>query len=141
MKKALRIVLTVLPILYMIGIWILSGIPTNAIIELPSSSVDRFIKEAMHLIEFAILYMLIVAALAVNQKLTVGTSLLAAIIASLYGIVDEIHQVFIPYRSAEIIDVIKNMIGVLAAYFHVQFHHFKRRKSTITFIEKFGKDK
>ena len=80
--------------------------------------------------------MLFVAAFAANHKLTVGLSLVAAIVAGLYGIVDEFHQSFVPYRSATLIDVIKDIIGVLAAYFHVQYHYFRRRHGSLTIIEK-----
>ena len=62
--------LTLLPFLYMIAIWVMSSLPDDVILDLPSSPVDRFIKEALHLVEFAILYMLLVAAFAANHKLT-----------------------------------------------------------------------
>ena len=136
MKKTIKILVTTLPFLYMIAIWIMSSQPDDIILDLPSSSVDRFIKEALHLVEFGILYILFVSALAVNQKLKPGLSLFAAIIASLYGIVDEFHQSFIPYRSASFIDVVKDVIGVLAVYFHVQYHYFKHKRGFLTLLEK-----
>lgn len=137
MQKAFRVVLTLLPLLYMIAIWVMSGLPDDVILDLPSSTTDHFIKEALHLVEFAILYMLFVAAFAANHKLTARLSLYAAIIAGLFGIVDEIHQSFVPYRSATLIDGVKDIIGVLAAYFHVQYHYFHRHHGFLTKIEKF----
>lgn len=136
MKKAIKILVTILPFLYMIAIWYMSSQPDDIILDLPSSSTDRFIKEALHLVEFAILYILFVSALAVNQKLKPGFSLLAAIVSCLYGITDEFHQSFIPYRSASLIDVVKDIIGVLAVYFHVQYHYFKHKRGFLTLIEK-----
>ena len=136
MKRVFRVVLTLLPFIYMIAIWVMSSLPDDVILDLPSSGVDRFIKEALHLVEFAILYMLFVAALAANHKLTKNVSLVAAIVACLFGIVDEIHQSFVPYRSATLIDVVKDIIGVLAAYFHVRFHYFHRKRGFLTIIEK-----
>ena len=127
MKKFFRVLLTLLPLFYMIAIWVMSSLPDDVILDLPSSTVDHFIKEALHLVEFAILYMLFVAALAANHKLTKNLSLVAAIGACLFGIVDEFHQSFVPYRSATLIDVIKDVIGVLAAYFHVIYHYFNRK--------------
>jgi len=136
MQKAFRVIVTLLPLFYMIAIWVMSSLPDDTFVELPSSTTDRFVKEALHLVEFAILYMLFVAAFAANHKLTASLSLLAAIAASLYGIVDEIHQSFVPARSATLIDVVKDIIGVLAAYFHVQYHYFKRKRGFLTIIEK-----
>lgn len=136
MRKAFRVILTLLPLFYMIAIWVMSSLPDNVILDLPSSKVDHFIKEALHLVEFAILYMLIVAALAANHKLTPRFSLIAALVACLYGVTDEIHQSFVPYRSAELIDVAKDFIGVLAAYFHVKYHYFYRKHGSLIIIEK-----
>jgi VanZ family protein len=38
-------------------------------------------------------------------------SLLSIIAATLYGVSDEIHQYFVPYRSADIWDVLADMFG------------------------------
>ncbi|MEW5552299.1 VanZ family protein [Peribacillus frigoritolerans] len=141
MKKAFKLVLTLLPFLYMIAIWIMSSNPDDMILDLPSSSFDRFIKEALHLVEFALLYILFVSALAAHQKLRPGLSLLAALVACLYGVIDEYHQSFVPYRSSSLIDVIKDIIGVAAVYFHVQYHYFKRKRGFLTFIEKLNAKK
>ena len=75
MQKAFRVIVTLLPLLYMIAIWVMSSLPDDVILDLPSSPVDRFIKEALHLVEFAILYMLLVAAFAANHRLTPRLSL------------------------------------------------------------------
>lgn len=136
MQRAFRVIVTVLPLVYIIAIWVMSSLPDDVIMDLPSSTTDRFIKEALHLVEFAILYVLFVVALAANHTLTSRLSLVVAIIASLYGIVDEVHQSFVPYRSATLIDVAKDIIGVLAVYFHVQYHYFKHHRGFLTIIEK-----
>lgn len=136
MQRAFRVIVTVLPLVYIIAIWVMSSLPDDVIMDLPSSTTDRFIKEALHLVEFAILYVLFVVALAANHTLTSRLSLVVAIIAALYGIIDEVHQSFVPYRSATLIDVAKDIIGVLAVYFHVQYHYFKHHRGFLTIIEK-----
>lgn len=136
MKAFLRIVLSIMPFIYMALIWYMSSNPDDLILDLPSSATDRFIKEALHLIEFAILYVLFVVALAANHKLTAAASLTAAIIAGLYGIIDELHQSFVPARSATLIDAIKDIVGVLAVYFHIQYHYFKHQRGFLTVIER-----
>lgn len=111
MKMGLR----VLPFLYMMAIWMMSSRPANALVELPNLDWDAFIKESLHLIEFAILYVLLVLALLTIRGLSPKLNLICLLIASLYGITDEIHQSFVPYRSATMIDVVKDITGVLVA--------------------------
>lgn len=105
-----------LPFFYMTLIWILSGLPDNVIVDLPDSKVDRILKESLHLIEFAILYLLLVAAVFTTNRFSNKFHILLAVFAALYGIVDEIHQSFVPYRTASLIDVVKDITGVFIAY-------------------------
>lgn len=135
MKKAFRYVVWLLPISYMVLIFIMSSLPHNAVVELPDSQIDRILKESMHLIEFAILYLLLVLAFVINGKLSIRTNLVIAIFSALYGVSDEIHQFFVPYRSATLIDVIKDWIGVLAAWGHIRYHYFKRKQSVFNKLE------
>lgn len=136
MRKASIYIAWLLPIAYMILIWVLSSMPSNAVVELPDSKWDRIWKESMHLVEFAALYILFVIALATSGKLSLRSSLIVAIISASYGVVDEIHQSFYPYRSATLIDVAKDWIGVLAVWGHVRFHYFYRKKSILNKIQK-----
>ncbi|WP_050616564.1 VanZ family protein [Bacillus testis] len=136
MKKTITCFLWLLPFIYMAVIWALSSIPSNALVELPDSKWDHYWKESMHLIEFAILYALLAIALAASGKLTASTSLAAAIVAMVYGVLDEYHQSFYPYRSATVIDVIKDWIGVIAVWAHVRYHYFNRKKSLLNTLER-----
>lgn len=119
MKKFLKWVVRLLPFAYMLLVWILSSLPHNAVVELPDSSVDRFFKESMHLVEFAILYLLLVVAVLTSGRFSRGLSMVCAGIAIGYGLLDEFHQSFVPYRSATVIDFVKDTIGVLVAYYFV----------------------
>mgnify|MGYP003410672887 CR=1 FL=1 len=123
MKTLLKWVLTILPFIYRGFVWVLSSMPTDTLVELPDSDLDGFLKESMHLIEFAILYLLFAAALAAHGMLSLRSSLIAAVIAALYGVTDEIHQSFYPYRSASLFDVAKDWIGVTAAWGHVRYNN------------------
>ena len=40
MQKAFRVIVTLLPLLYMIAIWTMSSLPDDVILDLPSSPVD-----------------------------------------------------------------------------------------------------
>lgn len=122
MKKA---IFTLLPLLYMALIWTLSSFPADAIVNTPFSF-DSLLKESLHLIEFAILYWLIAFAFMAHGRWTERTSLIAAAFAILYGLTDEIHQSFVPARSATVIDFVKDTIGVLVSYYIAKRKFFKK---------------
>lgn len=128
----------VLPILYMGIIWTLSSFPANAVVELPDLSLDSFIKESMHLIEFAILYLLIVFAMHTTKiPFSKRINLVCAVIACLYGVTDEIHQSFVPARSATLIDVVKDVTGVAICWYFIDRASFHNRFSKIASFLRF----
>jgi VanZ family protein len=124
-----RKLLWLLPVLYMMAVWHMSGRPQNAYVELPNLSVDRFIKESLHLVEFAILYLLFVMAARYNGQLTARSNLIFAVVSGLYGLTDEIHQAFVPYRSATLIDFIKDITGVTIAYLIIRRRQQRHKKT------------
>lgn len=115
----------ILPILYMIAVWIMSSLPADAVVELPAYDLDRFIKEALHLVEFAILFWLLVGALLTVGPLSAKASLICALVAAAYGGLDELHQSFVPYRSATVIDLVKDWIGVTVSWWIVREAYFR----------------
>jgi VanZ family protein len=128
-----KMVFRVLPFLYMGVIWTLSSFPANAVVELTDLSLDRFIKESMHLIEFAILYLLFVFGVHTTKiPFTKKLNLVCAAIACLYGITDEIHQSFVPARSATLIDVVKDVTGVAICWYFIDRASFYKRFSKIS---------
>ncbi|WP_083566286.1 VanZ family protein [Domibacillus mangrovi] len=126
MKKIIRLLSIAAPVIYMIAIWTMSGLPHDTIMNLPNNTMDRFLKESLHLVEFAFLYVLIIYAFLANGKLTSFISLAAVIFASFYGLADEIHQAFVPYRSATLIDAIKDVTGAFVAFTIVNYMYFKK---------------
>jgi len=45
--------------------------------------------------------------------------ILSVLLSSLYGISDEIHQYFVPYRDADLIDVLADMLGgIMGVYIY-----------------------
>ena len=120
MKNAVKWVARLLPFIYMAMIWVMSSLPSNHFVELPDSQLDRTIKESLHLIEFAILYGLFVAAsLTGKRKFKRSINMLLAAAAALYGLTDEIHQSFYPYRSASLFDLFKDVLGIAVVYYFV----------------------
>lgn len=120
-----KIALRILPVLYMVAIFVMSSMPSDAVVELPRW--DGIIKESLHLVEFGILYVLLVLAMLTFKGLTGKINLILILIACLYGASDEIHQSFVPYRSATIIDLVKDVIGVLVASWVMYGAYQKKR--------------
>jgi len=105
-------------ILYCLAIYIQSGHPS------PKSIPDvQFLDKILHFGAYCVLGILFFRAydsLAFkdHKNLLVLISIASAII---YGISDEIHQYFVPFRQADIMDVIANSIGSICG---VCFFHF-----------------
>lgn len=130
MKFFVKWFLRLIPFAYMILIWTLSSMPDNAVVELPDSTVDSVVKESLHLVEFAILYLLLVGAILTTGRFSFQLSLICGVIAASYGLLDEIHQSFVPARSATLIDFVKDVTGVVVASYFVmrayRKHGFER---------------
>ena len=94
-------------------LFIQSSIPT---LNPPSLGISAEDKLA-HTIVYMILGYLITRAFffSKNKQLSENAMLLSVIIGLLYGISDEIHQMFVPGRYADIFDVVADFIGVLLA--------------------------
>ncbi|WP_342433547.1 VanZ family protein [Neobacillus sp. FSL H8-0543] len=125
--KVFKWLLRILPIVYMAAIWTMSSLPSNHIVELPDSQIDSFIKESLHLIEFAILYVLLVLASLTFERRTFTPlwNIACAVFAGLYGVSDEIHQSFYPYRSASLFDLVKDITGILVCFYFIRGALFK----------------
>jgi VanZ family protein len=70
---------------------------------------------------YAALAVLFCRALAGGMRpASLGVAAAAAVLATLYGITDEWHQMYVPQRTAELADVIKDTAGAIAgaALFH-----------------------
>jgi VanZ family protein len=94
------------------GIFIQSSLPPAAVLpELPG------FDKLLHALAYAVLAMLIFRALDTtvwsNRPSLLFWVSLAATVA--YGISDELHQAFVPARSAEIMDAAADAAGALAA--------------------------
>jgi VanZ family protein len=78
-------------------------------VALPSVLDER----AIHPIEYTVLGILIVRALAggLPARITLGTALLGIVLTTAYGLTDELHQMFVPGRFADWNDVVADAIG------------------------------
>jgi VanZ family protein len=88
-------------------------------------SFDIAMKKGAHLTVYAFLYLLLFRAFhSIRPEKgppSSGIYALAALVAVLYAISDEVHQSFVPFRNATVRDVIIDSIGILLMYLVVRW--------------------
>ena len=95
--------------LYAALIFFLSSLP-----ELPEAPVQfPFLDNIAHFLEYVFLGYLLKRGFSNSgrAKLASHSSLLAVITAFLYGMSDEIHQIFVPLRHPEVLDLVFDGAG------------------------------
>lgn len=96
--------------LYMALIFYLSSISEP---PQPAGIRNPYISIIEHIIEYGILGFLLLGTLLGNEKFRRYAPILAVVIAVFYGITDEIHQSFVPYRDSNAFDVLVDGIGAV----------------------------
>lgn len=82
-------------------------------VELPFDLPGRHGDKALHIVEFAVLGWLLAFGFAGIQEFSVRLRTASAFLTGVVlGILDEVHQSFVPGRHAEIGDVFADAIGV-----------------------------
>jgi len=83
---------------------------------------DFGLDKILHGIEFGVLGILLYISLRVSFTLTVKKSMWLAIgFAVLYAVSDEVHQSFIPNRTASAADVLADSLGAVVFVFVIRF--------------------
>lgn len=80
--------------------------------SVPGSAVPGRFGDAAHVIEYAILGILLV--LARREPTTIECIVMATAFASAWGATDELHQAFVPLRVPDVGDWLRDTIGALA---------------------------
>ncbi|PYR32256.1 MAG: teicoplanin resistance protein VanZ [Acidobacteria bacterium] len=106
MRAPSRLLLWGAVALYLAFIFVLSSIAHPP--ELPNGSDKR-----LHAVLYAGLGMLLARALAggLTRTVTRGMVVTTTVLSGLYGVSDEIHQIFVPPRQVEVLDVVADTIG------------------------------
>ena len=118
-----RFVLYILPVVVYAGvIFFLSSQPT-----LPAPGINHFDKVA-HFSVYAGLAFLAARGMRGYGPELRSAAIFGAVLAALYGVSDEIHQSFVPGRSADVWDVLADTLGGAAGAF-VWLLIAKRRKN------------
>lgn len=97
-------------ILYMGLIFILSSMSMP---PQPLGKGNPYAPIIEHATEYGILGFLLLGALRGNERFRGYAPILAIIIAISYGITDEIHQSFVPYRNSDAFDVLVDGVGAV----------------------------
>lgn len=106
-----------LPVILWAGsIFYFSSLPNLRISQVDIT--DFILRKSAHFVEFFIFTILLFRALSnsffkINRK----TIILSAVFSFLYVLSDEIHQLFVPGRSGNILDVGIDSLGILVANF------------------------
>ena len=125
--KLKRFVLYWLPlILYCLLIYIQSANPSPK--QIPSFPL---VDKALHFFAYGIMGILFYRA---YQTLRIKNNiqmlmLLSVVSASLYGISDEIHQSFVPFREAEVADVVADILGAISGLYLYQLLVVSRQRA------------
>ena len=79
--------------------------------ELPPliSGLDKL----LHALVFGVLGVLVLGSMKTSSRgvYTPGQALIAVVLVTLYGILDEFHQRYVPGRSAELLDIAADAVG------------------------------
>ncbi|AYA77594.1 VanZ family protein [Bacillus sp. Y1] len=139
----IRMFLLVLPFVYMALIWIQTSNFDPESVYMLSTQIDMKILlligaglELAHLFEFGLLYLFLVMAFLVFGKLSYRLEVFAAVLAIGYGLVDELHQYYIPFRSFSLVDLLKNCIGVWALGYLLNKRYENKRSRFGNFLRK-----
>lgn len=80
-------------------------------IDFQESIFHHYIRKGAHFFTYFILGVLVMNALFISRKHVISSMLYSLVICVIYATTDEIHQLFIPGRSGEVIDVFIDSVG------------------------------
>ena len=98
-------------ILWAALIFFMSAVPGDGLPEMPVPQTDKLIHAAVFLVLSALCF----RALARTTRLPPWAAMAtAALLATLYGAGDEVHQMFTPGRNSDVADALADAVGAVA---------------------------
>ncbi len=81
--------------------------------QLPSFLLREVSDKVLHLLEYSVLGALCYRAFrwGLNGQVAARALIIAIVAASLYGVTDEVHQLFVPFRESSWLDWLADTIG------------------------------
>ena len=91
--------------------------------HLPSFLLKDVSDKVLHAVEYAVLAALCYRAFrwGLNEQVAARALLSAIVTASLYGVTDEVHQLFVPFRESSWLDWLADTIGAVIGALSWQF--------------------
>ena len=106
-------------------VFVLSSVPGRDLPEMPAENFDKLV----HVAVYAILGALCVHAVRATWRVGAPmAALLAVVLATAYGVSDELHQMLTPGRSADVHDVMADAVGATAGALLVSIAHAVRAR-------------
>ncbi|MCX7834136.1 MAG: VanZ family protein [Ignavibacteria bacterium] len=117
--------------LYLIIIFIFSSIPGDDLPELTFTISDKIIHGLIYLIAFYLFYFSL-SHLSKNNIIKNKALIFSLLFATVYGLLDELHQSFVPNRDADILDFLSDFTGALIGFIVIfLFLRFRLKKVII----------
>ena len=85
--------------------------------QVSDSSLAEWIGQLMHFFEYAVLSFQVIRAVCQTKPNYPKTTLLVLILVMLFALSDEIHQIFVPGRTFQLLDLIIDFLGIIAGIF------------------------
>ncbi len=111
-------------IIYAIAILVVSSIPN---LNPPAMSFE-FSDKIIHFIEYAVFAFLIYRSIShininINKR---QVFILCTLFLSLFALLDELHQRFVPGRHSDILDFVGDFLGAVIVLIYLHFRNHKR---------------
>jgi VanZ family protein len=130
-KNTLRIIAAIAAVLLAVAIFIVSGIPSDSLPKGPS-----FLTTVAHFCEYLLLAILLTVAINAPKRALWITAVIALVLASLYGVSDEVHQMFVPGRNPDpldwLTDTLGALVGAIATIWFISARKVKRSRQRDT---------
>ena len=92
----------------------------SVLVEITSQAGEKFFYKTAHMAAYAVLAWLWWRAISPQRQISWPVLLAAVGFTVLYGISDEVHQLFVPGRHGQLADVLFDTAGALAAVLFIR---------------------
>ncbi len=105
----------IIPLLVWMGvIYYLSSVPGTSI----KTTVPDYL---VHMVEYGILAILMYRITVFVCGLSIKSNIITVILAGFYGVIDEVHQLFVPGRTSTLRDIVFDIIGAVLSLLFLWF--------------------